>query len=101
FAEDDHYCHRKILKFTSAYAVTSTCWSTAVLGSVMRKQLPASFVGSRVSRPPLTSTAHLAIASPSPVPPFSRERASSTRSKRSNTRDRSSGGVPDPVSVPT
>ena len=37
----------------------------------MRNVLPAPVVFSRLRRPPLASTAHLAIARPSPDPPMS------------------------------
>ena len=43
-------------------------------GSVIRNVLPVSFVFSSRSCPPLTSTAHLAIARPRPDPPMSSDR---------------------------
>ena len=53
---------------------------------------------SRTSPPWLASTC-LTIASPSPVPPVARERAGSTRKKRSKTRRWCSGAMPMPRSV--
>ena len=50
-------------------------------------------------RPPWASTIARAIARPSPVPPRSRARLSSTRWKRSKTRSSCSGGMPGPSSV--
>src|SRR6266576_1212035 len=40
-------------------------------GSAMRNVLPLPFADSRLNRPPLTSTAHFAVARPSPEPPAS------------------------------
>jgi hypothetical protein len=53
---------------------------------------------SRTSPPWLASTC-LTIANPSPVPPVARERAGSTRKKRSKTRFWCSGAMPMPRSV--
>jgi Phage integrase family len=55
-----------------------------------------------VSKPivsPCASTMLLQIASPSPLPPDARDRALSTREKRSKRCGRSSLGMPQPVSV--
>ena len=48
--------------------------------------------------PPCCSTIAFTIESPSPRPPASRARPSSSRVKRSNTRSRSSAGMPGPSS---
>ena len=47
-------------------------------GNVIRKTDPDPLLASDI-RPPLASTAHLAIARPNPAPPLPRERPSSIR----------------------
>ena len=49
------------------------------MGKVTIKELPCPGVLSTLIFPPWASTTHLAIASPSPVPPSSRDLALSTR----------------------
>ena len=51
------------------------------------------------TRPPCSATIVETMASPRPVPPGSRGRPSSSRTKRSNTRCRSATGIPGPSSA--
>ncbi len=58
---------------------------------------PGSLV--QLMLPPWATRIVRAIASPSPEPPTSRDRALSTRKNRSNTRGTASAGIPMPVSA--
>src|SRR5580692_8356102 len=68
------------------------------VGRRIEKIDPLGNRGVRPIVPPCASTAHLAISRPSPAPPASRVRPSSTRKTRSNTRDALSWGIPRPSS---
>ena len=64
-------------------------------GRLITKQLPGPGSGSRVRVPPWARTMDRAMASPSPVPPVSRARAASRRTKGSKIRSASAGGDAD------
>src|SRR5436190_17780004 len=74
-------------------------------GSEMINVEPALFDRFRAMLPPCSSATHFAIESPRPAPlPFrdsSRDRALSTRKKRSNTCGWAAAGIPGPVSLIT
>ena len=67
-------------------------------GRLITKQLPGAGPRSRVRVPPWARAMDRAMASPSPVPPVSRARAASRRTKGSKIRSASAGAMPMPVS---
>src|SRR5439155_25152035 len=79
-------------------ASASTAAPVPAEGSRTRTVVPRPSVLSIPSAPSCACTMCLTIASPSPVPPSARDRAFSTRKKRSVSRGRSSAGMPVPVS---